>query len=164
MIRFLSYCIVLALVHPGGEIRDIHVVGHAVLSPSGDLVRFAGTVIYGTGCKRTEKERERLRQAQLDLAHVSRSTTMGELAASLAHEDQPIATAFPDPRACLRWLGHDQPDQEEARQATESIWDFPFAGLSLIRTAAACNLPATLDMAQGSTSYRPLKWSSANDT
>jgi PAS domain S-box-containing protein len=61
---------------------------------------------------------EALRQAQSDLAHISRVTTMGELTASLAHEiNQPIAAAVTDANACLRWLSRPQPDVEEAREA-----------------------------------------------
>jgi C4-dicarboxylate-specific signal transduction histidine kinase len=106
------------LVHSGGEIRDIHVVGRPVLTPSGDLVEFVGTVIDVTERKQAEEERERLRQAQADLARVSRVTTMGELAASLAHEiKQPIAAVVIDAKTCLRWLTRDQPDMEEAREA-----------------------------------------------
>jgi C4-dicarboxylate-specific signal transduction histidine kinase len=61
---------------------------------------------------------EALRQAQGDLARISRVTTMGELTASLAHEvNQPIAAALTDSRTCLRWLTHDQPDLGEAREA-----------------------------------------------
>jgi len=79
------------IVHPAGEIRDVHLVGHPVLSPSGDLLKFVGTVIDVTERKRAEEERERLRQALADLARVNRITTMGELTASLAHEvNQPI--------------------------------------------------------------------------
>jgi len=68
------------------------------------------------------KERERLRQAQADLAHINRVTTMGELTASLAHEiKQPITAARTDANTCLRWLGRDQPDLEEAREAAERV-------------------------------------------
>jgi PAS domain S-box-containing protein len=65
---------------------------------------------------------EALRQAQADLEHVSRVTTMGELTASLAHEvNQPIAAAVTDANTCLRWLTRDNPDVEEARQAASRI-------------------------------------------
>src|SRR6202046_924087 len=63
-----------------------------------------------------------LRQAQVDLARVSRLTTMAEFTASLAHEvNQPIAAAVTDANTCLRWLTRDQPDVEEARQAASRI-------------------------------------------
>jgi len=47
------------IVHPRGAIRDIHVVGHPVLSTSGHLVEFVGTVIDVTERKRAEEERRR---------------------------------------------------------------------------------------------------------
>ena len=106
------------LFHPGGEIREIHVVGHPVLTSSGDLVEFVGTVFDVTERKQAEEERERLRQAQADLARINRVTMMGELTASLAHEiKQPISAAVIDAKTCLRWLTRDQPDLEEARAA-----------------------------------------------
>jgi len=47
------------IVHPDGPVRDIHVVGHPVLSTSGHLVEFVGTVIDITERKRAEEERRR---------------------------------------------------------------------------------------------------------
>jgi C4-dicarboxylate-specific signal transduction histidine kinase len=65
---------------------------------------------------------EALREAQGDLARVSRVTTMGELTASLAHEvNQPIAAALTNANTCLRWLTRDQPDLAEAREAASRI-------------------------------------------
>jgi len=65
---------------------------------------------------------EALRQAQADLTHANRVSSMGELTASLAHEvNQPIAAAMSDANTCLRWLSRDQPDLEEARAAASRI-------------------------------------------
>jgi PAS domain S-box-containing protein len=109
-------------VHFSGEIRDIHVLGHPVLSPSGEVVEFVGTVMDVTERKQAEEERERLRQAQAELAHINRATTMGELTASLAHEvNQPIAAAVTNANTCLRWLTREHPDLGEARAAATRI-------------------------------------------
>src|SRR5713101_1140673 len=62
------------IVHPGGEIRDMHVVGHPVLSPSGDLVEFVGTVIDITERKRAEEE---LRTSEAHLAEAQRLSHTG---------------------------------------------------------------------------------------
>ncbi len=68
-----------------------------------------------------ESER-RYREAQMELAHANRVTTMGELAASIAHElNQPIAAAFTNAQAALRWLSIQPPDLEEVRQALGRI-------------------------------------------
>jgi PAS domain S-box-containing protein len=81
--------------------------------------RVRGLMVDFTNRKQAE---EALRQAQADLAHVSRVTTMGELTASLAHEvNQPIAAAVTNANACVRWLTRDQPDVEEARAAAMRI-------------------------------------------
>jgi C4-dicarboxylate-specific signal transduction histidine kinase len=65
---------------------------------------------------------ETLRQAQADLAHVNRVTTMGELTASLAHEvNQPIAAAVTNANTCLRWLAGGNLNLEEARAAAMRI-------------------------------------------
>jgi C4-dicarboxylate-specific signal transduction histidine kinase len=72
--------------------------------------------------KLAREERERLRQAQADLAHANRVTTMGELTASVAHEvSQPIAASLTNAKTCLRWLAGDTPNIEEAREAAKRI-------------------------------------------
>jgi len=52
------------VVHPDGRIRDIHVIAHPVLSTSGELVEFVGTVIDVTERKRAEEE---LRRSEMEL-------------------------------------------------------------------------------------------------
>jgi PAS domain S-box-containing protein len=72
----------------------------------------------------TERNRtqEALQQAQDQLAHVARVTTLGELTASIAHEvNQPLAAIVTNGQACLRWLGHDPPHLGEARGAVKRI-------------------------------------------
>ncbi len=66
----------------------------------------------------TERKRseEKLQDAQVQLAHMARVTTMGELAASIAHEvNQPLAAIVANGDACLRWLNRLQPNLDEAR-------------------------------------------------
>jgi C4-dicarboxylate-specific signal transduction histidine kinase len=86
----------------------------------GDRVaRVRGVMVDLTNRKRAE---EALRQAQADLAHVSRVTIIGELTASLAHEvNQPIAAAVTNANTCMRWLAAGTPNLEEARAAAMRI-------------------------------------------
>ena len=110
------------IVLPGGAIKYVRSTGHPVCNTSGDLVEYVGTSIDVTERKRADEERERLRQVQADLAHLSRVTTMGELTASLAHEiRQPIAAAVTNAKTCLRWLGRDEPDVAEASEAASRL-------------------------------------------
>jgi formate hydrogenlyase transcriptional activator len=51
-------------VHPDGPVRDIHVLGHPVLSTSGHLIEFVGTVIDVTERKQAEEE---LRRSEMEL-------------------------------------------------------------------------------------------------
>jgi len=65
---------------------------------------------------------EALREAQAELAHVNRVTTMGQLAASIAHEvNQPLAASVTNAHAGLRWLGLEPPNLEEVREALAAI-------------------------------------------
>jgi two-component system, LuxR family, sensor kinase FixL len=72
-----------------------------------------------TGRKQAE---ESLRQAQAELAHVARVTTLGELAASIAHEiNQPLAAIVADANACLHWLAADPPPLDNVREALGAV-------------------------------------------
>src|SRR5229473_4395918 len=110
-----DYEVEFRILLPDGTVKYIHTVGHSVLNASGDLVQFVGSSMDISGSKRAE-------EAQADLAHVSRVTTMGELTASLAHEvNQPIAAAVTNANTCLRWLAGGNPNLEEARAAAMRI-------------------------------------------
>jgi C4-dicarboxylate-specific signal transduction histidine kinase len=72
----------------------------------------------------TERKRaeEALHQAQVELARVTRVTTLGELAASIAHEiNQPLAAIVADANACLNWLDADHPRLGQIREALGAI-------------------------------------------
>jgi len=72
----------------------------------------------------TESKRahDRLQKAQAELAHLSRITTMGELAASIAHEiNQPIGAIVTNGNAAVRWLGQQPPYLEGAGEALDCI-------------------------------------------
>jgi PAS domain S-box-containing protein len=102
-----------------GSLLDVSLT----ISPMKDT---SGRVVGASKLARDITERkhaeEALRQAQTDLAHASRLTTMGEFTASLAHEvNQPIAAAVTNAKTCLRWLARDHPDVEEAREAATRI-------------------------------------------
>ena len=81
-----------------------------------------GNIVKWYGSSTDIEDRKRAEQLQADLAHINRVTTMGELAASLAHEiKQPIAATVTNASACLRWLNRDQPDLDEIREAANRI-------------------------------------------
>jgi len=109
-------------VLPNGSVKYLQSVVRPVFNASGDLVEFVGSAMDVTERKRAEQDRERLRQAEADLAYTSRVTTMGELTASLAHQiNQPMAAAVINANTCVRWLTRDHPDVEEARNAARRI-------------------------------------------
>ena len=79
-------------------------------------------VVDLTERKRAEEEirksERRYSEIQMELAHVNRVTTMGELSASIAHEVmQPIAATVNNAKAALNWLNAQPPNLEEAREA-----------------------------------------------
>ena len=97
-----------------GSTRHLHAVAH-VSSEPGAPVEYVGTIMDVTDRKRSEDALERARQ---ELAHVSRVTTLGQMAASIAHEiNQPLAGIVINANACLRWLAGDPPNLQGASDA-----------------------------------------------
>jgi len=69
-----------------------------------------------------QQAQQTLYTTQVELARVSRVTTMGELAASIAHEiNQPLTAISNNGNACLRLLANSSLDPEVLRQALEEI-------------------------------------------
>ncbi|HEY1944870.1 MAG TPA: ATP-binding protein, partial [Roseiarcus sp.] len=103
---------------PDGSVKHLQSMGQPEISESGDI-EFVGTVMDVTERRHAE---EALRNAQAELARVARVTTMGELAASIAHEiNQPLAGVVTNGEAGLRWLNRDKPDLDETRSALSRI-------------------------------------------
>jgi PAS domain S-box-containing protein len=102
-----------------GVYRWLNMRGLPLRDRQGHIVRWYFLLTEIDDRKRAE---EALRQAQGDLVRINRVTTMGELAASLAHEvNQPISGVLINANVCLRKLGHDNPDLDEARAAVTRI-------------------------------------------
>jgi len=87
-----------------------------------DSERVEAALVIGRDFTEYVQAEEALQQAQAELAHVTRVTTLGELAASIAHEvNQPLAAIVADANASLNWLAAPRPDLEPVREALEAI-------------------------------------------
>jgi signal transduction histidine kinase len=85
-----------------------------------ELLRANETLQGEITCRKQAEEG--LRQAQAELARVSRMTAMGELASYLAHEvNHPIGAMMINAETCLRWLSHEVPNVERARTIASMI-------------------------------------------
>jgi C4-dicarboxylate-specific signal transduction histidine kinase len=97
-----------------GSVKHLFSAGRPDVTESGEL-EYVGVVMDITERRRAE---EALREAQAELARAARLTTMGELAASIAHEiNQPLAAIVSNGGAGLRWLNREPPDLDEVREA-----------------------------------------------
>lgn len=106
------------LLMPDGVIRHVHLV--ARLSASvGDQHEYVGALMDTTDATETQQA---LHRTMAELAHVSRVTTLGQLAASIAHEvTQPMAAIVTCGSSALRWLQRDEPEIAEATESIEQV-------------------------------------------
>ena len=115
----LHFDVEYRVVRPNGEVRMVHSRAQITRDESGRVRRIFGMVQDITEIRRAE---EALREAQAALARVNRVTTLGVLAASIAHEvNQPLGAMVTSAASCSRWLAAQPPDFEKARRALERI-------------------------------------------
>jgi PAS domain S-box-containing protein len=101
-----------------GSIKHVHVVGRFAARVFPDL-DFIGSIMDVTERKQAA---DALLKTQAELAEVTRLTTMGELAASIAHEiNQPLATVVTNAQACARLLRAQPPPWSEVESAVSDI-------------------------------------------
>ena len=95
-------------------------ISYSPLRP--DSARVEAVLVIGRDLTEHMLASEALHQAQAELAHVTRVTTLGELAASIAHEvNQPLAAIVADANASLNWLAGATPELEMVRDALDAI-------------------------------------------
>jgi PAS domain S-box-containing protein len=122
------------LLMPDGSVKYVHVVAHAVRDQA-DQLEFVGAVVDVTATKQAE---EKLHTARMELAHVTRVATLGELTASIAHEvNQPLAAVVANADAALRWLDRETPDLAAARRSVEWVISDSYRASEVIRHVRA---------------------------
>jgi PAS domain S-box-containing protein len=132
----------------GGDVLGVmEFFSQEIRQPDQDLLYTMATIGSQIG-QFIERQRAEasLRQAQAELAHVARLTTLGELTASIAHEiNQPLGAMVNSANACLRWLAAQ--NLERARQsAVRIVADGQRAAATITRIRAlAQNAPAHTD-------------------
>jgi PAS domain S-box-containing protein len=132
------------LIMPDGSLKHVRVLAHATPDAS-NRPELIGAVMDITA---TTRAQEALQEAQAELAHVTRVTTLGELTASIAHEvNQPLAGIVINGEASLRWLGHQTPDMDEVRHAVERIISDARRASDVIRRIRDLAKKATPEMA-----------------
>ena len=100
------------VLRPDGTIRHVRSVGHPVFDSAGELTEYVGTIADITEQKQAE---EAVNAARAELAHVNRALTMGEFAASIAHElNQPLAAIVTNAEPARAGLGSAPPNTGEA--------------------------------------------------
>jgi PAS domain S-box-containing protein len=107
------------VVLPDGTTKYLHGMDQAVVDETGRLIEFVGTTMDVSDRKQAEAA---LDAARDELARVTRTTTMGEFAASIAHEvNQPLAAVVANANACHRWLAREKPDVQQAKAAAQRV-------------------------------------------
>jgi two-component system, LuxR family, sensor kinase FixL len=107
------------VIHPDGSLRYVHHLAQTTRAADGRPLRQVGTLHDITDRRRAEDE---ARQMQDRIAHFGRISTMGEMAAGIAHEvNQPLTAIATYAQACQRLLGQDDASKDEVEAALAHI-------------------------------------------
>jgi len=129
---------VYGIINESGSQTYIRSSGKPVFDDEGRFLGYRGTATNITASIRADQAEEALRKAQMELAHVTRVTMLGELTASIAHEvNQPLAAAVSNAEASLRWLNREQPDLAAARHSVERIINDGYRASGVIKRVRA---------------------------
>jgi phosphoglycerate-specific signal transduction histidine kinase len=102
-----------------GVYRWFHVRGLPLRDAERHILRWYVLLTDIEGRRRAE---EALRSSETRLSRATRTATVGEFAASIAHEiNQPLAAVVANGHACLRWLSAQPPGLAKAQEAAERI-------------------------------------------
>ncbi|MCM2311765.1 MAG: PAS domain S-box protein [Steroidobacteraceae bacterium] len=102
-----------------GTLKHLHHLAQAVFGPDGRVQKYVGTIHDITDRRHAEDE---ARVLQERLTHFSRLSTMGEMAAGLAHEiNQPLSAIATYAQACQRLIRQPDHDVADVLAALEQI-------------------------------------------
>jgi PAS domain S-box-containing protein len=102
-----------------GSLKYLYALGHPIINDSGELVEYVGTVVDISERKRAD---ESLQRAYADLAHATRVATMGELAASIAHEiNQPLGALVNNGNVAMRIATAENPSHDKLVEVLSDI-------------------------------------------
>jgi PAS domain S-box-containing protein len=121
-----------------GSTKYFRTSGKPVFDAKKNFIGYRGTGNDITATIRADHAEQALRNAQAELAHVTRVTALGELTASIAHEvNQPLAAVVANAEACLRWLDRDIPDLAAARRSAEWVINDGIRASEVVRRVRA---------------------------
>jgi PAS domain S-box-containing protein len=131
-----------------GSTKYFRSSGKPVFDAQKNFIGYRGTGNDITATIRADHAEQALREAQAELAHVTRVTTLGELTASIAHEvNQPLAAVVANAEACLRWLDRDIPDLAAARRSAEWVINDGIRASDVVRRVRALAHKADIEKA-----------------
>ena len=105
-----------------GATMDVSVSGKPVFDSSGRFLGYRGVATDVSDTVRANNVERALLDVRMELARVSRITSLGAMTAPIAHEiNQPIAAVIMNASAGLRWLSAEPPNLNQVRRVLESI-------------------------------------------